>query len=154
MEAINHRNMTRCYVCNHFRDEERTEARTDSIFSLCIIQNFFFESMNTSDSDTENYSDFVQIFCFDVYACICYRFFGCYDCILSIKVHFTGFFTVNKIGSIEVLHFTSELSLELRSVEMSNRSCPTYSIKKVVPEFRNSITYRSECTKTCYHYSF
>ena len=153
MEAINHRNMTRCYVCNHFRDEERTEAWTDSIFSLCIIQNFFFESMKSSDTYSENNSDFIQIFFFDINSGISYSFLCSSDGILCIQVHLTSFLAIDKIVHIEVLYFASKLSLELRCIEMSNRPCSAYSIDKVVPEIRNSITYRCERTKTCYHYS-
>ena len=145
--------MTSCNVSNHFRNKERTETRTNCVFSLCVVQYFFFESMKSSDTYSENNSDSVQVFCFNVDSGISYSFFGSYDGILSVQVHLTCLFAVDKIGRLEVLHFTSKLSLEFRSVEMSNRSRPTDSVDKVVPKFRNSITYRSECTKTCYHYS-
>ena len=112
VEAVHDRNLSGCNICNHFRNKERIEFRSEVVFSLFVTSDFFFESMNTSDSDTENHSDFVQIFFFYVDTGISYRFFSCNYGILSVKVHLTGFLTVNMVSSVEVLHFASELSLK------------------------------------------
>lgn len=109
--------------------------------------------MKSSDTYSENNSDFIQIFFFDINSGISYSFLCSSDGILCIQVHLTSFLAIDKIVHIEVLYFASKLSLELRCIEMSNRPCSAYSIDKVVPEIRNSITYRCERTKTCYHYS-
>ena len=134
MESVNHRDLSGCNVGNHLRNEERIETRTDCVFGLCVIHYFFFESVDTADTYSEDHTDFVQVFFFHINASGCYSFFGSSNSILCIKIHFASFFPVDEIGRVEVFHFAGKLSLELGCVKMSNRSCSAYSVDQVVPE--------------------
>ena len=154
METIHDGNLSGCDVSNHFRNEERAEFRSDSIFCLSIAQDFFLKSMNTTDTYTIYYSDFVQIFFFEVHFRVCNRLFSGNNGILCIQVHLAHFFAVDKIGSVEPFYLTSKLCFEFRRIEMSNRPCSAYTIHKILPCFGNSVTNRSKRTKTCYYNSF
>ena len=155
MKTIHDRNLSGCDISNHFRNEERAEFRSDSIFCLSIAQHFFFKSMNTTDTYTIYYSDFNSDLLFrgpiseSAIASLAATMAYCvYKSILRTSLRSI------KSAPLNPFTLTSKLCFEFRRIEMSNRSCSADTVHKVFPCFGNSVTHRSKRTKTCYYNSF
>ena len=58
------------------------------------------------------------------------------------------------IAYIEAFYFACKLCLEFGCIKLSNRPGSTLPIDNTFPCFRESITKRSNSSKTCYHNSF
>ena len=154
METIHNRNMTACNVCNHFRDEERIVFWSQFFSCECIRPGFFFKSVYSTDSHSEDYTYTVFVHSFQIHAGIVYGHFGCSQGILGVQVHSACFFAVNVVAHIEIFHLASKLSLEQGSIEMCNRSGTTYPLNQILPSFLGRISQWSNGTHTCYHNSF
>ena len=72
----------------------------------CIVTRFFLESMQSSDTGSEDYAYSRMVDCFIVQLSIFYCLIGCHKGILTIEVVFTGFLAVELIVRIEVLNLT------------------------------------------------
>ena len=66
METIHNRNMTACNVCNHFRDEERIVFWSQFFSCECIRPGFFFKSVDSTDSHSEDYTYTVFVHSFQI----------------------------------------------------------------------------------------
>ena len=58
------------------------------------------------------------------------------------------------VGRVKVLYLTSELGLELRAVEMSDRAGTALAFEGVLPGCLGIIANGSEGTETGYYYAF
>lgn len=111
MEAIHDRDLSGCNVGNHLRDEEGVELRT-VFFVSTVVGDFFFESLDTTDTYTIDHTDAVQVFLLQVPATVFHGLLGSNQCQLRIAVHLAGLFAVQIVVHVEV--FTSQANFVLK----------------------------------------
>ena len=126
--------MTGGDICNHLRYEERTVFWSVSSMKS-ILAYFFFEAMNTADTDAKNNSDTFFICCLEINTAILHCFHCTDNGILRIKIHLVASLTIDIITSVKILHLASEVSLEQAGIEMCNRTGTTLSRLNIFPSF-------------------
>ena len=139
MEAIQYGNMATCNIRDHFRNKERAVFRTQFFSCKSVGTCFFFEGMDTTDADTKNNAYTILVDGIQVHVRIADSHFCGSYCVLGIQVHLSGFFAVDIVAYVEILHFTSELCLEQGSVKMGDRTSTAHAVNHVLPGFLSSV---------------
>ena len=153
MEAVLNRDLTWSNIGDHLRDKEGIEARA-WFFIEGIVTCFFFESVNTTDTNTKHYANAIFVNCLKVPTTVFDSLHSCNECILFVEVHLTSVLTIDKVGYVEVLYLASKLCLKLWSVEVSDRCSTAHTILNVLPSFFYGITNGGKGTKASNYYSF
>ena len=153
VETILNRNLSWSNVSNHFGDEEGVELRT-FILVHGIVTSFFFEGVNTTDTNTKYHTNAVFVDSFEVPATVLDSLHSSNECILFVEVHLASLFAIDKVSSFEVLHFASKLSFKQRSVEVCDRASTANAILNVFPSFGHCVTNGSKGTEASYNNSF
>ena len=78
MEAVHDRNLSGSNIGNHLGYEERIELRTVSLM-LAIVHYFFLESLNTTDTHTEDNTDAVPVNSLKIHAAVLDSLLGSYQ---------------------------------------------------------------------------
>ena len=154
MVAIFHRHVPGGYVGDHLGDEEWIVLRS-VLFMHGIVSGFFLESVKATDTGSYDHTHAVFVdFLACLKTCIGYGFAGCNHCILSVEVELAELLAVEVVSAVEVLDFTGKLSLEFRSVEVSDGSGAADAFKGVVPCCSYVVTYGGDCAESGDYYSF
>ena len=139
MEPVLYADVARTDVGNHLRHKEGVELGTQRLACSGIRRHFLLVGFHAANANAEDNAHTVLVDCIQVKCTVLYSHGGSRESKLAIGVHLAGLLAIDELLGVEVFNLAGELRLELRGIEMCDRSCTAHSCKHILPRLSSSI---------------